>query len=38
VTTTAGDGTYSFTGLPAGAYPSATASFPGYVSITVTNM
>jgi hypothetical protein len=38
VTTTAGDGTYSFTGLPAGAYPSATASFPGYVSITVTNI
>src|SRR5437660_3893078 len=38
VTTTAGDGTYSFTGLPAGAYPSATASFPGYVSSTVTNI
>src|SRR6266481_5954694 len=38
ITTTAGDGTYSFTGLPAGDYPSITASFPGYVSSTVTNI
>ena len=26
------NGTYAFTGLPAGSYPSMTASFAGYAS------
>lgn len=34
VTTTDINGAYSFTGLPAGTYPSATASFAGYSSFT----
>ena len=33
--TTDGAGFYSFTGLPAGTYPSATASAPGFGSVTV---
>jgi uncharacterized repeat protein (TIGR01451 family) len=37
-TTTAGDGTYSFTGIPAGTYPSMTASAPGFDSSTVTSI
>jgi hypothetical protein len=31
-TTTAGAGNYSFTGIPAGTYPTMTASKPGFVS------
>lgn len=34
-TTTAGDGTYSFSGIASGTYPSITASAPGYNSSTV---
>jgi len=37
-TTTAANGTYSFTGLPSGTYPSITASFPGYVSGSAANV
>jgi hypothetical protein len=37
-TTTAGDGTYTFLDLPAGTYPSATASFPGLNSSTATSI
>ena len=37
-TTTAVDGTYSFTSLPSGTYPSITASFPGFNSSTATNI
>ncbi len=37
-TTTDGSGSYSFTGLPAGTYPSETASAPGYNSSTATNI
>src|SRR5438270_13179092 len=37
-TTTDVNGNYSFTGLPSGTYPSVTASFPGYNSITVANV
>ena len=33
--TTAGDGTYSFTSIPAGTYPGMTASAPGFNSSTV---
>ena len=33
--TTAGNGTYSFTGIPAGTYPGMKASAPGYVSSAV---
>ncbi len=36
--TTDGTGFYSFPGLPAGTYPSLTASAPGYNSSTVTNI
>src|SRR5581483_8575663 len=36
--TTDGSGFYSFTGLPAGTYPTLTASAPGYYSSTVTNV
>ncbi|HEY2091045.1 MAG TPA: carboxypeptidase regulatory-like domain-containing protein [Thermoanaerobaculia bacterium] len=41
-TTTGGGGNYAFTGIPAGLYPSVTASYPGYVtstsgSVTVTD-
>jgi hypothetical protein len=35
-TTTAGNGTYSFTGIPAGTYPSIAASHPGHNSGTST--
>lgn len=35
-TTTDASGNYSFTDLPAGTYPGATASFPGYFSSTFT--
>jgi uncharacterized repeat protein (TIGR01451 family) len=38
MTTTDGTGFYSFTSLPAGTYPSETASAPGYNSSTVTNV
>ena len=34
-TTTDVNGSYAFTGLPAGTYPGLTASYPGYVSSTV---
>jgi hypothetical protein len=37
-TTTGGSGNYSFTGIPAGTYPSITASYPGYNSSTFTNI
>jgi hypothetical protein len=37
-TTTAVDGTYSFSSLPSGTYPSITASFPGYASSTATSI
>ncbi|HZF08262.1 MAG TPA: carboxypeptidase regulatory-like domain-containing protein [Thermoanaerobaculia bacterium] len=37
-TTTNGSGFYSFTSLPAGTYPSLTASAPGYNSSTVTSI
>ena len=37
-TTTDASGFYSFTNLPAGTYPSATASFPGYGSQTVVSI
>lgn len=37
-TTTAANGTYTFTDLPAGTYPSATASFPGFTSSTATGI
>ncbi|HEX2831519.1 MAG TPA: carboxypeptidase regulatory-like domain-containing protein [Thermoanaerobaculia bacterium] len=37
-TTTDGSGDYSFTGIPAGTYPSITASKPGYVSSSATNI
>ncbi len=37
-TTTDGSGNYSFTGIPAGTYPSITASFSGYISSTVTSI
>jgi uncharacterized repeat protein (TIGR01451 family) len=37
-TTTDGSGFYSFTNLPAGTYPSLTASAPGYNSSTVTSV
>jgi hypothetical protein len=36
--TTDAGGTYAFAGLPAGTYPSVTASFPGYDSVTVANV
>ncbi len=35
---TNGSGVYSFTGIPAGTYPSITASFPGYVSASASNI
>ena len=38
VTTTAANGTYSFTNLPAGTYPVITASAPGYNSSTATSI
>lgn len=37
-TITAADGTYSFTGIPAGTYPSITASFSGFASSTLSNV
>src|SRR5437763_891628 len=37
-TTTDVNGNYSFTGLPSGTYPSITAGFPGYNSLTVANV
>ncbi|HEU5108002.1 MAG TPA: carboxypeptidase-like regulatory domain-containing protein, partial [Micromonosporaceae bacterium] len=37
-TTTDINGDYSFTGVPAGTYPSVTASAPGYNSSTATNI
>ena len=37
-TTTDGSGSYQFTNIPAGTYPSITASFPGYTSSTVTSL
>ena len=37
-TTTDASGFYSFSNLPAGTYPSITASFPGYTSSTVNNV
>ena len=37
-TTTDGSGNYAFTGIPAGTYPSITASYPGYNSSTFTNI
>jgi hypothetical protein len=37
-TTTNGSGVYSFTGLPAGAYPSMTASAAGYLSGSAANI
>ena len=37
-TTTDVNGAYSFAGLPSGTYPTLTASFPGYTSLTVANI
>jgi hypothetical protein len=37
-TTTDGSGFYSFTNLPAGTYPSISASQPGYITSTVTSI
>src|SRR5258708_4814682 len=37
-TTTAIDGSYSFTGIPSGTYPSITASSPGFTSSTTLNV
>lgn len=37
-TTTDGLGAYSFLNIPAGTYPSMTASFPGYVTGTASNI
>ena len=37
-TTTDAGGNYSFTGLPAGTYPSVSASFPGYIAATFTSI
>jgi hypothetical protein len=37
-TTTNGSGFYQFTNIPAGTYPSITATFPGYNSSTVTSL
>jgi hypothetical protein len=37
-TTTAANGTYSFSNIPAGTYPSITASAPGYNSVTVNSV
>jgi hypothetical protein len=37
-TTTNGSGFYSFTGIPAGTYPTLTASFPGYTTGTASNI
>src|SRR5205085_1083703 len=33
-TTTSSSGTYSFTGIPAGTYPTISASYPGYTAST----
>ncbi len=38
VTTTDGSGNYQFLSLPAGTYPSITASAPGYTSASVTSL
>ena len=38
MTTTNGSGFYQFLNIPAGTYPSITASYPGYNSSTVTNI
>jgi hypothetical protein len=37
-TTTDGSGNYSFTGLPAGTYPSMDASYPGFVSASASSI
>jgi hypothetical protein len=37
-TTTNGSGVYSFASIPAGTYPSISASFPGFVTSTATNI
>src|SRR5437762_355045 len=37
-TTTDGSGNYSFTSIPAGAYPTITASFPGFVTGSASNI
>ncbi|HET6843291.1 MAG TPA: Ig-like domain repeat protein [Candidatus Angelobacter sp.] len=37
-TTTDVNGAYSFSGLPSGTYPSITVSFPGYNSVTLSNI
>lgn len=37
-TTTNASGVYSFTGIPAGTYPSISASYPGYVSGSSSNV
>src|SRR5882724_1288016 len=37
-TTTDSNGTYTFSGIPAGSYPSITASNPGYASVTVASI
>jgi hypothetical protein len=37
-TTTNGSGNYSFNSIPAGTYPSMTASFPGYVSASASSI
>jgi hypothetical protein len=37
-TTTDGSGFYSFTSIPAGTYPSVSASSPGYVTATATSL
>jgi len=37
-TTTDGSGNYSFTGLPAGTYPTISASYPGRTTATVSNI
>ncbi|HWX53658.1 MAG TPA: carboxypeptidase regulatory-like domain-containing protein [Verrucomicrobiae bacterium] len=37
-TTTDVNGAYSFASLPSGTYPTITASFPGYTSLTVANI